>query len=88
MSYCDGDWFSDYNYRLMQVFLTPSDRTLAAGCRTRAGGRRAAPQELLVVSGEIDAQGLRLNPIKASVGTPRSPDRGPYLLRITRHRAR
>jgi len=84
MSYCSGNWFSDYNYRLMQVFLTPSDRTLSADAdRAHAQAAGVGMQELLLVSGEIDAQGLHLNPIKASVGTPRWPDDGPYLLRIT-----
>ncbi|HEY6356100.1 MAG TPA: M66 family metalloprotease, partial [Burkholderiaceae bacterium] len=84
MSYCSGNWFSDYNYRLMQVFLTPSDRTLSADVeRAQAASAGPAPQDLLVVSGEVDAQGLHLNPIKATVGTPRTPDAGPYLLRIT-----
>ncbi|HEY2978296.1 MAG TPA: M66 family metalloprotease, partial [Burkholderiaceae bacterium] len=84
MSYCSGNWFSDYNYRLMQVFLTPSDGTLSAGPdRLQTASASAASQDLLVVSGEIDAQGLRLNPVKATAGTPRTPDAGPYLLRIT-----
>jgi hypothetical protein len=82
MSYCDGDWFSDYNYRRVQVYLTPGDRTLAA-----APGEAALdvtpPQEMLLVSGEIDAQGVRLHPLKAATGTPRLPAPGSYLLRIT-----
>ena len=82
MSYCSGDWFSDYNYRLMQVYLTPSDRTPSAGA-DRAQASSADAQPLLLVSGDVDAQGLRLNPVKATVGTPRPPDDGPYLLRIT-----
>ncbi len=86
MSYCSGDWFSDYNYRLMQVFLTPSDRTLEA---TSSARRPAAAgtdeQELLVVSGDIDAQAactwIRSRPRPARRGRARN---GPYLLRITR----
>jgi hypothetical protein len=67
----------------MQVFLTPSDRTQGADAeRAQAASAGAAPQDLLVVSGEIDAQGLQLSPLKASVGTPRWPAGGPYLLRI------
>ena len=42
MSYCSGNWFSDYNYRLMQVFLTPSDRTLSADV-DRAQVQRGRP---------------------------------------------
>ncbi|HSW23706.1 MAG TPA: M66 family metalloprotease, partial [Burkholderiaceae bacterium] len=84
MSYCDGDWFSDYNYRLMQVFLTPSDRTLGSGAeRAQASAAGTDEQDLLVISGDIDAQGIHLNPLKAATGTPRAPDNGPYLLRIT-----
>lgn len=82
MSYCAGNWFSDYNYRLMQVYLSPADRTAAANTE-RALAAAAAPQELLLVSGEIDATGLRLNPMKAALGTTRLPEDGPYLLRIT-----
>jgi hypothetical protein len=36
----------------------------------------------LVVSGEVDGQGVRVNPLKSTLGTPRLPDAGPYLLRI------
>jgi hypothetical protein len=84
MSYCAGNWFSDYNYRLMQVYLTPADRTLVASAERAQAAAAAAEQELLLVSGEIDALGnVRLNPLKASVGRARAPDDGPYLLRIT-----
>ncbi len=84
MSYCDGDWFSDYNYRRVQVFLTPADRTLAASAATEVALSAQAVQDLLLVSGEIDASGeVGLNPLKASTGTPRAPSGGPYLLRLT-----
>jgi Peptidase M66 len=83
MSYCSGNWFSDYNYRLMQVFLTPADRTLSASGDRAQAMAAGDTQELLVISGEVDAQGLRVNPVKSTLGTPRLPDAGPYLLRIT-----
>jgi len=85
MSYCSGNWFSDYNYRLMQVYLTPSDRTAEADVeRAHATAASGAPQELLVVSGDIDAAGgVRLGPVKSTIGAPRPPPQGPYLLRIT-----
>ena len=82
MSYCDGDWFSDYNYRRVQVYLTPGDRTQAAASR-EAALDVTPPQEVLLVSGEIDGQGLRLHPLKSATGTPRPPAPGNYLLRIT-----
>jgi len=84
MSYCSGNWFSDYNYRLMQVYLTPSDRTADADAGREQPLAAATPQELLVVSGEVDAQGgVRLAPLKTTTGTPRPPVPGPWLLRIT-----
>lgn len=82
MSYCDGDWFSDYNYRRVQVHLTPADRTQAAAASETALDV-TAPRELLLVSGEIGPQGVRLHPVKAALGTPRLPSSGTYLLRIT-----
>jgi len=84
MSYCSGNWFSDYNYRLMQVYLTPSDRTAGADAARVQAASSAAAQDLLVVSGEVDAQGhVQLNPLKSTTGTPRLPDAGTYRLRIT-----
>ncbi|HEX6017689.1 MAG TPA: M66 family metalloprotease [Burkholderiaceae bacterium] len=84
MSYCSGNWFSDYNYRLMQVYLTPSDRTADADSGREQPAAAAASQELLVVSGEVDAQGrVRLASLKTTSGTPRPPEPGPWLLRIT-----
>jgi hypothetical protein len=83
MSYCAGNWFSDYNYRKMQVYLTPADRTLAADAERAQAASAAVEQELLLISGDIDGQGVRLNPIKATLGVARAPADGPYLLRIT-----
>jgi hypothetical protein len=83
MSYCAGNWFSDYNYRLMQVFLTPADRTLVASADRATALAAVAPQDLLLISGEVGAQGVKLNPLKSAVGQPRIPEAGPYLLRIT-----
>lgn len=84
MSYCTGNWFSDYNYRLMQVYLTPADRTLVASAERAQAAAAQAEHQLLLVSGEVDGQGVvRLNPLKSTVGHARVPDDGPYLLRIT-----
>ncbi len=83
MSYCSGNWFSDYNYRRMQVHLTPADRTDTAAAGRVLASAAAVDQELLLVSGEIRNGVLRLNPLKTSVGRARAPLDGPYLLRIT-----
>jgi hypothetical protein len=81
MSYCDGDWFSDYNYRRMQAHLTPGDSTLASTDPTAA---LDVAQELLMVSGRIDSGVLELQPLRPLHGTPRPPDAtGSYLMRIT-----
>jgi hypothetical protein len=81
MSYCDGDWFSDYNYRKMQGYLTPTDRALSV---TDPQASLDAAQELVMVSGQVRAGVLALQPLKPLHGNPRWPDAsGPYLLRIT-----
>ena len=79
MSYCSGDTFSDYNYRRMQVHLTPGDRTVAQAAVTAAPG----PQELLLVSGRIESGQAQLMPMKSLVGEAELPQAGPYVLRIT-----
>jgi hypothetical protein len=83
MSYCSGNWFSDYNYRKIQVHLTPADRTATADAGRAMASAAAVDQELLLVSGEIRNGVLRLNPLKTSIGRARVPLEGPYLLRIT-----
>ncbi len=77
MSYCDGETFSDYNYRLMQVHLTPSDKLVQA-----ASAAAVAPQELLLVGGQIGNGQATLRPLKAMYGKARPPRSGPYTLRI------
>lgn len=79
MSYCSGDTFSDYNYRRMQVHLTPGDRTLAQAAVTAPAG----PQELLLVSGKIEGGRAQLMPMKSLIGEAELPQAGPYVLRIT-----
>jgi Peptidase M66 len=79
MSYCNGDTFSDYNYRKMQVFQTPSDRAV----RQAAPASAAGPQELLLVSGQIADGKAELTPVKSLFGQARLPASGPYTLRIT-----
>jgi len=81
MSYCSGDWFSDYSYRKMQAHLTAEDRTLSA---SDAPASLDTVQELLMVSGQIRDGEPQLQPLKLMHGNPRWPDGdGPYLLRIT-----
>jgi hypothetical protein len=80
MSYCDGSSFSDYNYRNLQIQLTPSDQSVRAAAAANENG----PQELILVSGQIDAQrGVVLKPVKTLFGQTRAPKPGVYSLRIT-----
>ncbi len=79
MSYCTGDTFSDYNYRKIQVRLTPTD----ADYLTEAQNKRSTlPQELLLVSGRLKNNVLSLRPLKSFRGIEQAPDSGPYRLRM------
>jgi hypothetical protein len=79
MSYCDGNTFSDYNYRKMQVFITP---TAARSEKVASVNVMAGPQELLLVSGRVESSKVELRPLKSLFGEARLPGSGPYLLRI------
>jgi hypothetical protein len=88
MSYCGGQVFSDYNYRKMQVYLTPADKATAAGATSSAQSVSATEstetREVLLVSGELRASGAELNPVKALVGkvNASTTGSGPYTLRV------
>jgi hypothetical protein len=87
MSYCGGQVFSDYNYRQMQVYLTPSDKAMAAldgtaSAQSASPTATAEPRELLLVSGELGAASAELHPVKSLMGKPSLPDAGPYTLRV------
>ena len=80
MSYCGGQVFSDYNYRLMQTYLTPADKLVLT--ESAASATPATPQDLLLISGEIGAASAELNPVKSFLGTANIPEAGAYTLRI------
>ncbi|MGN7876975.1 peptidase inhibitor family I36 protein [Roseateles sp. 22389] len=86
MSYCGGTVFSDYNYRRMQTFLTPSD-AVAAGATAKSaaasadGDSKAAAQDVLLVSGSIRGRQVEINPVKTLVAKPDAAG-GPYVLRV------
>jgi Peptidase M66 len=87
MSYCDGDTFSDYNFRKMQVFKRPSDRASALADRATAQAAstpQPGPQDLLLVSGQINNGGntVEINPVKTLMGQARGGATGDYVLRI------
>jgi hypothetical protein len=79
MSYCTGDTFSDYNYRKIQVYLTPADAQVSMA---RTTPLISGPQDLLLISGELSAGKAQLKPLKSFYGEPRLLPDGPYTLRI------
>jgi hypothetical protein len=79
MSYCQGDTFSDYNYRLMQNFLVASNGLAKP---TAAANLSEGPQELLLVSGKVESEKAELSPTKSLLGTAEPPKDGPYTLRV------
>lgn len=83
MSYCGGAVFSDYNYRQMQVFLTPVDKAVSAAAKaSSAEPTVSAVQEVLLVSGAVRGSTVELNPVKSLQGRP-AAQVGPYTLRVT-----
>jgi hypothetical protein len=80
MSYCSGDTFSDYNYRLMQNYLIASNG-LAKPAMVNANAN-TGPQELLLVSGKISGDKAELSPSKSLLGVPQLPKEGAYTLRV------
>jgi hypothetical protein len=79
MSYCDGDTFSDYNYRKIQVHLTPTDAQVSMAKITPLA---TGQQDLLLISGQIAAGKAQLKPLKSLYGEPKLLPDGPYTLRI------
>ena len=93
MSYCAGTTFSDYNYRLMQTFITPTDKlVINAGVQapvttvttvtpvTDALANDTHP--LVVISGRLDDGKVQLEPVKSMFGKPKLLKSGPYVLRV------
>ena len=79
MSYCNGDTFSDYNYRKIQVHLSPADALVRSSATAPLV---TGAQELLLISGQIAAGKAQLKPVKSFYGEPKLLPDGPYTLRI------
>ncbi|MGB2817248.1 MAG: IPT/TIG domain-containing protein [Burkholderiaceae bacterium] len=76
MGYCNGTWFSDYNYRLMQTHLESQPQ--AALALTQAA---SASSDMLLIAGSIGLDGVTLRPVKALRGSPERTS-GDYTLRL------
>lgn len=76
MGYCGGQWFSDHNYRHVQAFL----EALLPSVRS---AQQADPaRDLVLISGAIDAGGVRFAPPRGQRGRALVPPRGAYRLLI------
>jgi len=76
MGYCNGTWFSDYNYRLMQSHLESQPQTATAVAQSAS-----AAVDLLLISGSIGPAGVSFGPTQALRGAP-APTSGAYTLRL------
>ena len=76
MGYCNGSWFSDYNLREAQRFLEarPQPVTITSAS--------SAPSDVLVISGVIDASGVRFAPVRSVRGEAPLPEAGDHMLRL------
>ena len=77
MGYCNGLWFSDYNYREIQRYMEGQPALVAAQVATDA-----TEQDLLLISGTIGLDGLQLEAVQAMRAIA-SPGAGNYTLRLT-----
>ncbi len=80
MGYCDGSWFSDYNYSRAQIWLESWLYPMSQPMKIAAESTPSL--ELLDISGEIDAQGVRFAPVFGSLGQINHAT-GDYQLRLT-----
>ena len=76
MGYCNGTWFSDYNYREMQRYMESQSGLIAAQIAADE-----VDQDLLLVAGTIGLDGLTLAPVQALRGVPTTVG-GDYTLRL------
>jgi hypothetical protein len=76
MGYCNGAWFSDYNYREMQRYMEAQPSLVAA-----LVAADAIEQDLLLISGTIGPDGMTLAPVQAMRAVAMPPS-GDYTLRL------
>ena len=76
MGYCNGSWFSDYNYRLMQTHLESQPQADIALAQSAV-----AQTDMLLIAGAIGLDGVTLRPVQAQRGSP-AAGAGDYTLRL------
>ncbi|MEJ2793241.1 IPT/TIG domain-containing protein [Iodobacter sp. LRB] len=77
MGYCNGSWFSDYNYAKVQEFLEQHNYALAP----MAAGY-SIPMKLMDISGSISATGVSFDPITLRSGNTKAVTQGDYELHL------
>jgi hypothetical protein len=77
MGYCNGSWFSDYNFREVQRFLEarPQPALVTVKGASQAG-------ELVLVTGRITADGVSFAPVQRARGVAPVVASGAYRLRV------
>ncbi len=76
MGYCNGAWFSDYNFREVQRFIEAQPQPALS---IQSAERTA---EVVVVSGSIGSDGVRFNPVQRLRGLAPVAEAGEYVLRL------
>lgn len=87
MSYCSGDWFADYSYNKALAFMrtgSPSNQAAAAvGSRvTRLASSPTGTAPMLWISGEVNALGASLQPVRRITGPVEGVGNGKYTLEL------
>lgn len=78
MGYCNGNWFSDYNFREVQRFLEARPQPALATVQGAAGGG----SELITVAGRIFPDGVSFEPVQRARGLAPVVGTGSYRLRV------
>jgi hypothetical protein len=76
MGYCNGSWFSDYNFREMQRYMEGQSSLTAAQVAADT-----TEQDLLLISGSIGVDGIQIAPVQA-LRAASVPTSGEYTLRL------
>jgi len=84
MSYCDNTYYSysDYNYRLIQKYMTPMDANFVTA-PVQVANVQAAKQEVLLFSGVMSNGQMKLQPLKRFEGSPNGAGQGAFAARFT-----
>lgn len=91
MGYCQGTWFSDYNYAKMQTYMqgAPNAQGTFGGAQSPARSKGAdlvlpvSGQLKWMIAGAMNAQGqVSLQPLQASTAVALSPNTGSHQLKI------